>query len=93
MIQYQASQDFIHRKITGLDVLISVGENIANFDGYIQLNESAAALWKFLAVPRTEEEMAALLAEQYGLSAAEAKADASEFLELLKAHKMVTVTE
>ena len=92
MTRYQASQNFIHRKITGLDVLISVGENIANFDGYIQLNESAAALWKFLSAPRTEEEMAAMLAEQYGISPEEASADASEFLELLKTHQMVVVT-
>ena len=92
MIRYQASQNFIHRKITGLDVLISVGESIANFDGYIQLNATAAALWNFLSVPRTEDEMAAMLAEQYGISSEEARADATEFLELLKTHQMVMVT-
>lgn len=31
---YQASQDYIYRKIAGADVLISVGSNIANFNGY-----------------------------------------------------------
>ena len=42
---YQASQNFIHRKIADSDVLISVGSNIANFNGYIELNGSAADLW------------------------------------------------
>ena len=89
MIQYQASHNFIHRKITGLDVLISVGENIANFDGYIQLNATATALWNFLSTPRSEDDMAAMLAEQYGISPEEARADAAEFLEMLKTHHMV----
>lgn len=42
--KYQASKDYIHRKIADSDVLISVGSNIANFNGYIQINDSAVSL-------------------------------------------------
>lgn len=93
MIRYQTSNQYIHRQITGLDVLISVGENIANFDGYVQLNAAAAAIWKFLSVPRSAVEVEGMLMEQYRLPREEARADAAEFLELLRSHNMVTVTD
>ena len=89
MVKYQASPNFIHRKITGLDVLISVGENIADFNGYIQLNASAAFLWDALQQPRTPEELEQLLAGQFGITREVAAADAAEFLRDLTAHGMV----
>ena len=92
MIRYQTSDNYIHRQITGLDVLISVGGNIADFDGYVQMNATAAALWEFLKEPRSAEEVAGLLKERYQLSEAEARADGAAFLELLEKHKMVTVS-
>ena len=93
MVKYQASNNYIHRQITGLDVLISVGDNIANFDGYVQLNATAAAIWQFLRVPRSEAEVEGMLMERYQLPQEEARTDAAEFLELLRAHNMVTVTD
>lgn len=93
MVRYQTSNDYIHRQITGLDVLISVGENIANFDGYVQLNAAAAAIWQFLSEPRSAAEVEGMLMERYQLPREEARADAAEFLELLKHHNMVTVTD
>jgi len=38
---YQAKKGFVHRSIAGNDVLISVGANVANFNGYIMLNPTA----------------------------------------------------
>ena len=93
MVKYQASNNFVHRQITGLDVLISVGGNIANFDGYVQLNATASAIWQFLSVPRSAAEVEGMLMERYQLPREEARADAAEFLELLRSHRMVTVTD
>lgn len=93
MFRYQASHNFIHRKITGLDVLISVGENIADFNGYIQLNSTAVLLWDALGVPRTAAELARLLADKYQISDEKAAADAADFLKLLQDHKMVMVED
>ena len=93
MVKYQASNNFVYRQITGLDVLISVGGNIANFDGYVQLNATASAIWQFLSVPRSAADVEGMLLERYQLPAEEARADVSEFLDLLKAHNMVTVTD
>lgn len=40
--KYKIREGYIHRKAAGNDVLISVGENVANFNGYITLNPAAA---------------------------------------------------
>lgn len=93
MVKFQTSDNYIHRQITGLDVLISVGGNIADFDGYVQLNATASAIWQFLSVPRSAAEVEGLLMERYQLSAEAARADAAEFLDLLRSHNMVTVTD
>lgn len=89
MGKFQASPNFIHRKITGLDVLISVGENIAKFNGYIQLNAAAAFLWDTLQRPNTPEELTQLLAQHFGISRETACVDVAEFLGELAVHNMV----
>ena len=81
---------YIHRKVAGTDVLISVGENIANFNGYIELNESASFLWEELREPRTEAELAEALERRFGLSPEQAAEDAGDFLRELAAKHMVS---
>ena len=60
---FQAKKNYIHRSVSGMDVLISVGENIANFNGYIELNGSAFTLWKALEEPSTAEHLESVLEE------------------------------
>jgi len=91
MIQFQASQNYIHRKITGQDVLICVGEDIANFNGYVQLNATAAALWDAMSAPKTAAELEKLLIDGYGISGEDARSDVAEFLTLLQENKMIRV--
>ena len=86
---YQASSHYIHRKVADMDVLISVGGNIANFNEYIELNPSASLLWEALAQPKTAAELAAALQSAYGIAPEQARADVQEFLELLVQHEMV----
>ncbi|MDO4974491.1 MAG: PqqD family protein [Eubacteriales bacterium] len=89
-VSYRASSNFIHRTVAGNDVLISVGGNIANFNGYIQLNETAAFLWQQLSSPKTEEELCAALIGEFEVSAEQAAADVKEFLGELVEEKMVS---
>lgn len=88
---YQASSNYIHRKVADVDVLISVGGNIANFNGYIELNPSASVLWEALSQPKTAAELAAVLQNSYGVTPEQARADVQEFLELLVRYEMVVV--
>lgn len=89
--KYQASENYIHRKIADSDVLISVGSNIANFNGYIQINDSAVCLWEQLAEPSTMEQLEKVLEEKYGIPHEQAVEDVSDFLKELKDHNMVTM--
>lgn len=86
---FQASSDFIHRSIAGLDVLISVGGNVANFNGYVELNPAAAVLWDALQSPCSVNTLEQLLVDTYQISHEEAREDVSDFLNRLVEHKMV----
>lgn len=89
--KFQTSHNFIHRNIAGSDVLISVGENIANFNGYIQLNSTASFLWDAMKQPKTWDELEKSLQEIYGISQEEASLDVWDFVKELLEHDMVSV--
>lgn len=90
---FQVKNNYIHRKVAGNDVLISIGENIANFNGYIQLNESAACLWELMKEPCTINNLSQTLVENFQISDKEARDDAIEFLRELQAHDMIVIGE
>ncbi len=89
--KFQSKRDYVHRRIADNDVLISVGENIANFNGYIELNSSTAFLWDEMKEPRTSGELEKLLEEHFHLSHEKAVEDVIDFLNKLKEHDMVTM--
>ena len=88
--KYIASENYILRKVAGTYALISVGANIANFNGYVQLNETAAFLWKELETPKTVGELTAALLAEFDVSEEEAEKDVTEFLEQLIRENMVS---
>ncbi len=88
--KYRAGKNYILRKVAGSNVLISIGGNIANFNGYIQLNETAAFLWNELSEPKTAEELVRKLINEFDVSAEQAEADVAEYLAELVRDKMVT---
>lgn len=89
--KYIASENYILRKVAGTYALISVGANIANFNGFVQLNETAAFLWKQLETPKNVEELTAALLEEFDVSQDEAEKDVAEFLEQLIQENMVSI--
>lgn len=88
---YRASENYIHRKIADSDVLISVGSNIANFNGYIEMNESAAVLWEKLQTPCRLSDLENVLEETFNLNHETAVQDVLDFMKLLGEHDMVVV--
>ena len=89
--KFLASENFILRKVAGTYALISVGVNIANFNGFVQLNETAAFLWKQLETPKSAEDLTAALLEEFDVSQDEAEKDVTEFLEQLIQENMVSI--
>jgi hypothetical protein len=92
-ITYQVKECYIHRKVAENDVLISVGANVANFNGYITLNPSASFLWDALKTPKTTEELVRILTEEFDVTEEIAISDIDNFLEMLQRNSMVNVYE
>ena len=90
-MRYQVAEGFVHRQVAGYDVLISVGANVANFNGYITLNPTASFLWDTLSQPRTVEELETLLTAEFDVSAEIAHRDIVQFLEMLQRNAMVNI--
>ena len=89
---YQASEHFVHRKVADSDVLISIGSNIADFNGYIEINPSAALLWTRMQTPCRLHDLEQTLEEAYGISHRQAVEDVLDFLKELMEHRMVVVS-
>lgn len=90
---YQVREGFIHRQIAGNDVLISVGANVANFNGYISLNPTASFLWAALAQPQSVSALTELLTKEFDVARETAQADVEQFLEMLLRNCMVSIYE
>ena len=86
---YQRRKNYLHRNIAGTNVLVSVGSNIANFNGYMELNETASFLWKCLEYPCTATMLTERLLEHFSVEETEAKEDVDAFLQLLLEHEMI----
>ena len=86
---FQVKENYIHRKVAGEDVLISIGGNVANFNGYIRLNSSAACLWDQMKQPRTRQQLEQALVDTFEVSREEAETDVLDFLKALQEQGMV----
>lgn len=88
---YQVKNGYVHRKVAGSDVLISIGGNVANFNGYIELNSSAACLWEQMKEPCTCQQLEQCLESNFGISHRQAAADVLDFIKELQMHDMVVI--
>ncbi|MDF2472239.1 MAG: hypothetical protein K0R21_21 [Anaerocolumna sp.] len=75
---------YILRKIAGSDMVVPVGSNIADFNGIISLNESAAFLWRHLTEGVELPHLVTVLAEEYNISKEQAQVDTENFIEGLQ---------
>lgn len=87
--RYFASSDYILREIAGEQVLIAVGQEIADFCGIVNLNRSAAVLWKAMQSGATLSELTAQLLEQFEVSEEQAAEDAARTIEMLAQRGMI----
>ncbi len=85
----RSSPNYVYRTIAGQHVLVSIGEGLADFRGYIQLNETAAFLWEQLREGRTKEALLGSLLEKYDVDEETARRDLDNCLELLSSKGML----
>lgn len=77
-------KDYILRKIANSDMVIPIGNNIANFNGVITLNESAAFLWKLLSDGSELPIMVEALMKEYNITKELANKDVEDFIATLQ---------
>lgn len=87
---FRASPNYVHRRIAGQHVLVSIGGNIADFNGFVQLNETAAFLWEQLREPKTADGLVSALTAEFEVTAEQAAADVKDFLAELRENDMVS---
>lgn len=82
-------KDFLLRTVAGQTVVVPTGDNVANFNAAITLNETAAFLWEVLQNDTNEETLLVKLLENYDVSEDVAKKDIEVFLNVLKEHDIL----
>ena len=71
---------FVDGEIIGLDL---------HTEEYFSIKGSGVALWHRMADGATEQELAAMLSEQYGLPAEQATTDVRAFITALRSRRLI----
>lgn len=90
-LRFRAKSDFIHRKVAQRDIVIPVAGNVANFNGFIELNETAAFLWEHLKEACTGIQLCHAIQEEFDVTAEIAESDIADFLTLFFEQQMIEV--
>lgn len=80
----KVSENLILRQIAGENILIPVGTGALTIHGMITLSDSGLMLWQRLQKDATEEELLALILEEYEVDEATAREDVQSFLNSLR---------
>lgn len=90
--KFQIKSSYLQREIGDSDVVISVGQNIADFNGYIELNTGASFLCNEMKEPRTTNELEEALEKEFHIPHKQAVEDVLDFLIVLREKDMVIVS-
>lgn len=85
----EIKKQVILRSVAGEHMLIPVGETVFEYNGIFMITESGKFLWENIVNGADENELADLLAKEYGIDSATALEDVNEFIETLKAFGIV----
>ena len=78
--RYQVADGFVYRQIVDVNILISVRERIADFNGYMTMNPTAAFLWEAMAQPKSAQELTLALTEEFEVTEEQASQDVEAFI-------------
>ena len=82
-------EGYLLREVAGNYIVVAVGEAVKEFNGLVNLNESAAFLWKQLEEDKTEEQLGAALLSEYEVEEQKAKEDVGAFVKKLQEAKLI----
>lgn len=88
--KYVTNDKYVLREIAGENILVSVGEGVADFCGIVKLNPAAKVIWERLQKGASAEDLVNSLIEMFDVSRDQAAEDVEKSLELLKSQGMIT---
>lgn len=87
--KFIANKNYILRDIAGEAILVSVGEEIADFCGVVNLNASARTLWVALQEEVTKEELVEKFVEEFEIPKEEAMEDVEAALQIMLERRLI----
>ena len=81
--------DHVTRAVAGETIVVPIRAKAADLDWLYVFNDSGAAIWTLLASPRSVDEIAQALADEFDVPGEAARADVVSFLEKLEGAGLV----
>lgn len=82
------AEGYLLRTVAGKNIVVSIGDAV-NFNGMITLNDTGVFFWNLLQKETSKEEILNAVLEEYDVTVEEASRDVDEFIEKLKAAKIL----
>ena len=82
-------KELIKREIAGDTILVPVGKTVYDSNGLFVMNELGAFIWDLLPGVETETQICEAILAEYEVTAEEAAADVTEFLNKLRAMDVI----
>jgi len=73
--------DFLMQRVGGEHLLVPLGAQVMDLNGLLTLNATAAWVWEQMAEERSLDELAAAVAERFGVANETARADVQIFVD------------
>ena len=84
MSESQLKNDFVLRKVCGINVVMPAGLKVRDFGGALVLNDTGALIYEQLQAGKTAEEAAAALVAEYDVTPEKALADVQKTIDSLR---------
>ena len=85
------SQAVVARVVAGETLIVPVRAKVGDLASIYRFNGTGTLIWKLLESPRTVQELASAVAEEYAVEAEQAERDVMEFVGEMKSVGLVEV--
>jgi len=85
------SQSVVARVVAGETLIVPIRAKVGDLASIYSFNGTGSLIWKLLENPKTSEQLAAAVAQEYDIPAEQAESDVTEFVSELKAVGLVEV--
>jgi len=88
---FNRSQSVVARVVAGETLIVPIRGKVGDLASIYSFNGTGTLIWKLLEAPKTIEQLAECVAQEYEVDLAQAKVDVTSFLGEMKAVGLVEV--